>query len=64
MSARKPKPKPRGGAREGAGRPTADGAINMTRRTVMLDSETYERLLTLGGGNISLGIRMAVRRRP
>lgn len=53
---------PRGGAREGAGRPAADGASGMSRVNVTLDSGTIAKLRELGGGNLSVGIRVAAHR--
>lgn len=48
----------RGGAGRGQGRkPVAEGG---TRRiNVSLDKETSEKLLLIGGGNLSKGIRIA-----
>lgn len=48
-----------GGKREGAGRkPTLDGG---KRTTVFLDAETIARAKALGNGNLSVGLRIAVR---
>lgn len=52
----------RGGPRKGAGRHTGDGAKGMKRYNVSLDPETVETARQIGGGNISQGIRLAVKR--
>lgn len=52
-------PKPRGGARKGAGRKTADGTSGMHKRSVSLDDATIGGLTALGEGELSLGIRRA-----
>ncbi len=50
-----------GGKREGAGRkPIKDEP--MTRVNVMLDAATVEKAKQIGGGNLSEGLREAVRR--
>lgn len=50
-----------GGARDGAGRkPLKDEP--MTRVNVMLDEATIAKAKQIGGGNLSEGIREAVRR--
>ena len=49
----------RGGAGMGQGRVADDGATNLERKQVRLDPETIDTLTTLGGGNLSLGIRKA-----
>lgn len=49
----------RGGARAGAGRVTADGAQGVIRKNVTLDQVSIDKLRTLGGGDLSLGIRRA-----
>lgn len=49
----------RGGARPGAGRPAEiEGA---RRVNVMLDAETIEAAKKIGAGNLSAGIRKAVK---
>lgn len=55
-------PKPnRGGARPGSGpKPIHD--VPMTRRNVMLDDETVDKARRIGEGNVSEGIRIAVRK--
>lgn len=50
----------RGGAREGAGRPTELGEP-MSRVQVTLDGRTVETLRRFGQGNVSAGIREAAR---
>ena len=56
-----PKPSNLGGARPGSGpKPIHD--VPMTRRNVMLDDETVEKARRIGEGNVSEGIRIAVRR--
>ena len=52
-------PPTHGGAREGAGRPSADGAENLTRHQVLLDPDTLEICKSLGNGQLSPGIRKA-----
>lgn len=50
-----------GGARPGSGpKPIHDAP--MTRRNVMLDDETVEKARRIGEGNVSEGIRMAVKK--
>jgi hypothetical protein len=56
----KPQKSTRGGRREGAGRKSLDGAVNMRRVNVMLDEPTIARAIRIGAGNLSLGIRKAV----
>lgn len=52
---------PHGGKREGAGRkPMKDDP--MTRVNVMLDDATVAKAKMIGGGNLSEGLREAVRR--
>lgn len=48
-----------GGARPGAGRPA--GIESARRVNVMLDAATIERARAIGAGNLSAGIRLAVR---
>ena len=56
-----PKPSKRGGARPGSGpKPLYDAP--MTRRNVMLDDETVDKARRIGAGNLSDGIRIAVRK--
>ncbi len=60
---------PRGGARPGAGRkPGPDpNAEHRTRRMIMLNDAELDQARTLGGGNISAGVRLALtlaNRRP
>ncbi len=60
---------PRGGARPGAGRkPGPDpNAEHRTRRMIMLNDEELAQARTLGDGNISAGVRLALalaNRRP
>lgn len=50
-----------GGPRKGAGRPTEDEAECTKRYNVSLDRETVKRAKKLGDGNLSLGIRKAVK---
>lgn len=50
-----------GGPREGAGRKAEDDAVGTKRYNVSLDSPTVKKALKLGGGNLSLGIRKAVK---
>jgi len=54
----------RGGARPGAGRPTKDDAKNLKRINVMLDDTTINHGVKIGDGNLSLGIRRAVKAWP
>lgn len=55
------KPSEHGGKREGAGRkPIKDEP--MTRTNVMLDEATITKAKLIGGGNLSEGLREAVRR--
>ena len=60
---------PRGGARPGAGRkPGPDpNAAHRVRRMIMLSDEELDKARTLGDGNISAGVRLALalaNRRP
>ena len=50
----------RGGARKGAGRPVEGHPKRQV--TVNLDQTTEDALKRLGGGNLSLGIRLAAAR--
>lgn len=52
----------RGGKRENAGRPTPDKAQSLKRKTVMLDDATVDKATGIGEGNLSAGIRIAVKR--
>lgn len=49
----------RGGRRQNAGRKTEVPGEVMERRTVMLDDTTRRKLIVLGDGNLSRGIRRA-----
>lgn len=51
----------RGGAREGAGAKTADGAAAVQRYNVTLDADSEARARHLGDGDRSLGIRRALK---
>lgn len=53
--------KQRGGPREGAGRKAEDEAEGTKRYNVSLDAQTVKKAKKLGDGNLSLGIRKAVR---
>lgn len=57
----KKKKKQHGGPREGAGRKTEDEAEDTKRYNVSLDASTVKKAKKLGDGNLSLGIRKAVR---
>lgn len=46
----------------GGGQKAADGARGVTRVNLMLDSESLQILEKIGGGNLSLGARVAARR--
>lgn len=46
-----------GGARQGAGRKTEDGAMVTGRFTLTLDQETIDVLMDVGESNMSLGVR-------
>ena len=48
---------PRGGKREGAGRP----AIGVRRVQLSLDDETIDKGKKIGDGNLSHGVRIAVK---
>jgi hypothetical protein len=47
-----------GGKRKGAGKPALFG-VAMLRKNVMLDRATIAKLIRLGNGNLSEGIRKA-----
>jgi hypothetical protein len=47
----------RGGRREGAGRPS----IGVRKVRLTLDSETINKGTNIGAGNLSLGVRIAVK---
>lgn len=49
-----------GGKRKGAGKPALFD-VPMVRKNVMLDRATIAKLIQLGGGNLSEGIRKAAR---
>jgi hypothetical protein len=51
----------RGGAGRNQGRKTEDGTRGLKRLNVTLDVESVESVRRLGDGNLSLGIRKAVR---
>lgn len=51
-------PAKRGGERGGAGRPQIDGARKVN---VLLPADTIEQARKLGDGNLSLGLRIAVK---
>jgi hypothetical protein len=55
------KKKRHGGPRKGAGRKAVDQASGTNRYAVSLDSATLHKARELGDGNLSLGIRKAVR---
>lgn len=50
-----------GGHREGAGRKAEDEADGVARYNVSLDAPTVKKAKKLGGGNLSLGLRKAVK---
>jgi hypothetical protein len=47
----------RGGKREGAGRP----ALGVRKVQISLDDETIDKGTNIGGGNLSRGVRIAVK---
>ena len=49
-----------GGKRKGQGRKALDGATRTKRYLVLLDAETKRRAIEIGG-NVSAGIRIAVK---
>jgi len=51
-----------GGPREGSGRPKQDDAGKTDRYNVTLDKATVKKAKRIGNGNLSLGLRVAVRR--
>ena len=51
---------PRGGKREGAGKPTLYGE-RMVRAEILIPQEAKEFFVSLGEGNLSAGVRMAWR---
>ena len=53
--------KQHGGPRKGSGRPTEDKAGKTKRYNVSLDRETVRKAEKIGDGNLSLGIRKAVK---
>ena len=53
------KPAPRGGARKGAGRPSAYGT-RMVRRSAMMPAGMWALMEALGAGNASAGIRQLI----
>lgn len=54
-------PTTRGGARKGSGPKTLDGVRGMERKNVTLDAETIELAREIGSGDLSAGLRKAVR---
>ncbi len=55
------KKKQHGGPREGAGRKAEDEAESTERYNVSLDAPTVKKAKKLGEGNLSLGLRKAVK---
>jgi hypothetical protein len=55
--ANKKTPGTRGGKREGAGRPS----IGVRKVKLTLDDETIDKGTDIGDGNLSLGVRIAVK---
>lgn len=53
-----------GGPRKGSGRHTEDGTGDTKRHNVSLDRETIKRAKKIGDGNLSRGIRKAVKHYP
>jgi hypothetical protein len=53
--------KQHGGPREGAGRKAEDEAEGTARYNVSLDAPTVKKAKKLGEGNLSLGLRKAVK---
>ena len=51
---------PRGGKREGAGKPALYGE-RMVRAEILIPQEAKEFFVSLGEGNLSAGVRMAWR---
>jgi hypothetical protein len=51
----------RGGAREGAGVKASDGATNTRRVNITIDDESDAIAQRIGGGDRSLGIRLALK---
>lgn len=51
----------RGGRRAGAGRKAKDGADKLRRVTLSLDPASLAIAQTLGGGEVSVGVRKALR---
>lgn len=49
----------RGGKRAGAGKPRMDPAAPMAHKTISLDEGALRKLLVLGNGNLSEGVRKA-----
>lgn len=54
--------KPKKRRASGAGVKAKDGAGDLERKQIRIDPFTEELLTTIGGGNLSLGIREAARR--
>jgi hypothetical protein len=55
---KKKTPGTRGGKREGAGRPS----IGVRKVRLTLDDETIDKGMDIGDGNLSLGVRIAVKK--
>ena len=55
--------KTHGGKRKGQGRKALDGATHTKRYLVLLDDESKSRAIEIGG-NVSVGIRIAVKAFP
>jgi hypothetical protein len=51
----------RGGTRNGAGRPAAELTGSTKKVSVTIDAETIDRARRIGRGNLSGGIRVAVK---
>ena len=58
---KQPERKHWGGRREGAGRPTADDAVDLVQLTVYVELKDIKKAELLGGGNKSLGVRRALK---
>jgi hypothetical protein len=51
----------KGGARKGAGSKAKDGATKMIRKNVSLDEPTIVKAQKIGEGELSMGLRVAVK---
>ena len=51
----------KGGARKGAGRKATDGALKVMRKLVTLDAPTVTKAQKIGDGELSRGLRVAVK---